>query len=279
MNCHTPAMPDRSSLSTLRSPFSDFSILRAALGWSAAKWLRFQRWREKRFGLSKPYQLFSRNCRHGLWVRPGTSDLDVFVQIYLQREYACLDASQDVQLVIDCGANVGYSSAWFLSRFPSCRVIAVEPDTGNFAQLARNVAAFGSRVQLVQSGVWSRRCSLVISEAPYRDGREWSVQVREAAESEPAHMTAVDIATLLAESGYATISILKIDIEAAERFVFAENYQAWIDRVDNLVIELHDDECRRVFFDAIRGLPFKVSQSGELTVCRWQGQRAASRAA
>jgi FkbM family methyltransferase len=263
-------MTDGSTLSNLKAPFGDFERLRSAIGWRAAKWLRWQRWRERKLGLERPYRLFSKDAAHALWVRPGTSDLDVFRQIYLEREYACLGGVRDVQLVIDCGANVGYSSAWFLSRFPGCRVIAVEPDAGNFAQLQRNVAAYGNRVQLVCSGVWSRRAGLKFSEVPFRDGREWSVQVRESRPEETPDMTAVDIASLLASAGYPTISILKIDIEAAERYVFAENHQAWLGAVENLVIELHDDDCRRVFFRAIRGLPFKVSQSGELTVCRRQ---------
>ncbi|MCI0360353.1 MAG: FkbM family methyltransferase [Planctomycetaceae bacterium] len=250
-------------------------MLRSVLGWWPARWLRWQRWRERVLGLSRPYRLYSKDCQHGLWVRPGTSDLDVFRQIFLEREYSCLEAARDVQLVIDCGANVGYSSAWFLSRFPSCRVIAVEPDEGNYAQLVRNLAPYGNRARTIRSGVWPRPAGLVFSEVPFRDGREWSVQVREARADETPQMTAVDIASLLADAGYPTISVLKIDIEAAERYVFAENYEAWLDAVENLVIELHDDECRQVFFRAIRGRPFKVSQSGELTVCR---RTAATRA-
>jgi FkbM family methyltransferase len=255
-------------------------MLRSALGWWPAKWLRWQRWRERMLGLSQPYLLYSKDSRHGLWVRPGTSDLDVFRQIYLEREYACLDGARDVQLVIDCGANVGYSSAWFLSRFPSCRVIAIEPDAGNFAQLERNLAPYGNRARTIRSGVWSRPAGLKFSEVPFRDGREWSVQVREARHDETPDMTAVDIASLMADAGYPTISILKIDIEAAEQYVFAEHCEPWLDAVENLVIELHDDECRQVFFRAIRGRPFKVSQSGELTVCRrMAAQRSWRRAA
>jgi FkbM family methyltransferase len=272
-------MSDPSTLASLKAPYNDFDTLRSVLGWSAAKWLRWQRWRERMFGLVRPYRLLSKHTRYPLWVRPGTSDLDVYRQIYMEREYACLDGARDVRLVIDCGANVGYSSAWFLSRFPDCHVIAVEPDAGNFAMLERNVAPYGDRARLVQSGVWSRRTGLRIAEVPYRDGREWAVQVREADEGETPDMTAVDIGSLLAESGHRTISILKIDIEAAEQYVFADNYRGWIDRVDHLVIELHDQECQDIFFQAIRGLPFKVSQSGELTVCRWQGQRSQVRAA
>src|SRR5262245_34881683 len=92
--------PDPSRLSNLRPPFGHFPMLSFALGWWPAKWLRWQRWRERVLGLSQPYLLYSKDSQHGLWVRPGTSDLDVFRQIYLEREYACLDGARDVQLVI-----------------------------------------------------------------------------------------------------------------------------------------------------------------------------------
>jgi len=85
-------------------------------------------------------------------------------------------------------------------------------------------------------------------------------------------MVAVDIGTLLRESGMERVSILKIDVEGAEAIIFSANYEAWINNVDNIVIELHDDsdfgESSKVFFDAISGRSFEVSRSGELVVCR-----------
>jgi FkbM family methyltransferase len=248
--------------------WNEFGSIRWALGWSAAKWVRFQRWRERVFQWREPYCVRTRAARHPLWIRPGTSDLDAFRQVFLEREYAALGDVADVDLVVDSGANVGYASAWFLSRYASCRLVAIEPDPGNFALLQRNLAAYGDRVRLIRSGLWSRPCGLKISEAPFRDGREWSVQVRQSRPGETADLTAVDLGSLLAESGATRISILKIDIEGAERFVFAENYESWIDRFDALAIELHDDECQRVFGTAIRGQPLAISQAQELTICR-----------
>jgi hypothetical protein len=43
----------------------------------------------------------------------GSSDLHVFRQIFVEREYGCLDDLADVRLIIDCGANAGYSSGSF----------------------------------------------------------------------------------------------------------------------------------------------------------------------
>src|SRR4051812_39387542 len=86
--------------------------------------------------------LKSEHVRHPLRCRKGSSDRDVFRQIFVEREYACLDDLSDVDLVLDCGANVGYSSAYFLDRFPTCHVIAVEPDPENYALLEENLAPY-----------------------------------------------------------------------------------------------------------------------------------------
>jgi FkbM family methyltransferase len=211
--------------------------------------------------------LHSKHAQFRLLCRAGTSDVDVFAQIFVHREYRCLDHLGGAGLIIDCGANVGYAGAYFLSRFPAAFLVAVEPDPGNFAMLERNLDRFEGRYRAVNSGVWSHATGLVISEEKFGDGREWAVTVREARPGERPAMMAKDVATLLAESAYDRISILKVDIEGAERVVFAEGAGEWIDRVDNLVIELHGPECSSIFHRAIAGRGFEVSRCDELTVC------------
>jgi FkbM family methyltransferase len=210
--------------------------------------------------------VYSKHARYPLWVRSHTSDLAVFRQIFVHREYRCLDAVPGARVVIDCGANVGYSAAYFLSRYPAARLIAVEPDEGNFHQLERNLAPYGSRTLCLHTGVWGRCTGLVMSDEPFGDNREWARTVREAHPGERATMAAVDIGTLLARTGEERISILKIDIEGAEEAVFRA-LCPWLDRVDNLVIELHGPACEKAFFEAIRAHGFVVSACDELTVC------------
>ena len=74
---------------------------------------------------SRPFTLWARDADHPLRCRAGSSDLSVFRQIFLEREFGCLDDIEDARLVVDCGANVGYSAAYFLSRFPTTDIIAV----------------------------------------------------------------------------------------------------------------------------------------------------------
>jgi hypothetical protein len=80
-------------------------------------------------------------------------------------------------------------------------------------------------------------------------------------------MTTLDIGTILDRSGFERISILKMDIEGAERLVFESNYERWLSRVDNIVIDLEDAECERVFQRAIASEGFEVSTCDCQRVC------------
>jgi len=221
------------------------------------------------------------DAAHPLEARAGSTDLRVFKQIFVEREYACLDDLEKVDLVIDCGANVGYSSAWFLSRWPASRVLALEPDAENFAALAANLAPYGPRATLLRGGLWSHPCTLAMDDTGYRGGGAWARQVREARQGEDG-IPAYDVPALLAAAGAERASVLKIDVEGAEAVVFSADC-GWLDRIDRLVIELHDDsrfgDATGAFHRALAGRGFVLRASGELTVARRAAPAAAGGAA
>jgi FkbM family methyltransferase len=237
-------------------------------GWSGPVSYWFGRRISRLLPRGRKLSLRSRFARARLVFRTGTSDLDVFHQIFVDREYRCLDDLTDAKLIIDCGANVGYSAAYFLNRFPRCRLIAVEPERGNFAVLSENLRPFADRCSALQMGVWSRKVGLRISEKKFGDGREWAVSLEEAEPNETSQIEGIDIASLLALSGCDRISILKIDIEGSEKRIFAEGAHQWLERVDTLVVELHGAECHDVFQRAISQYDFELSTCDELTIAR-----------
>ncbi len=197
--------------------------------------------------------------------RRGTSDLNVFDQIFVEREYNCLDSVGNLDLIIDCGANVGFSSAYFLSQHPNASIIAIEPDPDNFALLERNVAPYGSRVNCIRAAIWPTCTQVRLTASTTRPGDEWGRQVEADAAGD---IQAIDIPTLLAKSGADRISLLKIDIEGAEAELFASGTEAWLPNVDTLVIEIHGQHCGEIVHSAIAGEGFNVTSCGELTVCR-----------
>lgn len=217
----------------------------------------------------QPFWLHSRRARFPLLCRPGTSDMAVFGQIFAEREYAIFRAVKNARFIVDCGANVGYSSAYFLSEFPNARVLAIEPDPENFALCQKNLEPYGERAQVVRAGIWERTGSLQIAAEPYRDGRAWAVQVRHCDDPAGSDLPAVDIPWVMEQLGCERIDILKIDVEGAEVVVFRDASQ-WIGRVDNLAVELHEDTvfgpAAPVYHAALEGQGFRQLEVRELNV-------------
>src|SRR5581483_7249276 len=154
---------------------------------------------------SRLFTMHSRQTPHPLCFRVGSSDLSVYREVFVDREFAFLAPTHAEGLIIDCGANVGYSSAYLLSRFPQRQLIAIEPDTNNLDLLERNLAPYGSRATALHAAVWPHAAPLRIEERRYRDGRDWSRQVRPCRDGEAPDLQGIDIPTLLRGAGHETI--------------------------------------------------------------------------
>ncbi len=189
-----------------------------------------------------PFSLRIPGVQHPVYSRAGTSDAWVLTQVFLEREYAPLDRERNVRVAFDCGANVGYSSIYFLNQFPHCRVLAVEPDPDNLELLRINLQPYGSRVEIVIAGVWSTATRLVI----VRRSEAWATQVRAATRDEMGDLLAVDIASLMQRAGVDRVDVLKVDIEGSEAEVFSANVDTWLPKIGNLAIELQDRRCAEI---------------------------------
>jgi len=71
-------------------------------------------------------------------IRNNSSDIPLFTNIFILEEYNVSNENQ-VSTIIDCGANVGLASLYFLSKFPNATIIAVEPEIHNYLMLKRNL--------------------------------------------------------------------------------------------------------------------------------------------
>lgn len=200
------------------------------------------------------------NLIHPIELRIGSTDADVYGQVLIDEEYAAV-ADDHAAVIVDCGANVGYTSAYFLSRFPESRVVAIEPFPDNAEMCRRNLAPYGSRATVIEAAAWSHCTRLVLDDA---GGNEWGVQVRAARQGEVGGIEAIDLPSL----GLDHIDILKIDIEGSEANLFAESTDRWLARVSNIAIELHGAECERRFNTTMASYHYALSHSGELTICQ-----------
>lgn len=215
------------------------------------------------------WRLHPRATMHPVVGRSGTSDLDVFGQIFSGDEYGCVRDLADVTLIVDGGANVGYSAAYFLSAYPHATVVSVEPDAENVAVLRANLKPYGDRSVVVEAALWPVGETLEII-AGFRDGRHWSRQVRRPNGTSAHRVRGTTVEAVMELAGATHVSIMKLDIEGAEAELFRTGYEAWIDRIDTFVVELHDDggfgPATARFESALASLSPRYLVSGELTV-------------
>jgi len=251
------------------NPLYQFAVIRRCaknIGWTAACHLRLCDFRDRvRVGGPPSLTLKLKNAAHPIQMRTGkSSDRDVLEQVFIHKEYDPIALSSP-RVILDLGANVGYTSMYLLSKFTTATVIAVEPDPGNFEICCRNLKRFGNRAKVIHGAAWTERTKLVL----HRGGREWATQVRSAGKAAegPADIEGYDLRTLIDSTGADEIDLLKVDIEGSERELFRQNADSWMPRVRNICIELHGQDCEAAFFQALSGYTYDLSRSGELTVC------------
>ena len=178
------------------------------------------------------------NCRHPFWVRYGTSDLAVYHQIFEEGSYDFRVADAP-RVILDAGANIGLAAIYFANRHPNAKIIAMEPEQGNYDLLKLNTAGY-KNVIAVQAALWYRDEQIDVVDLGLG---EWGFVTREANSSYAGiirhHLRGMTVDALMRENEIDEIDILKIDIEGSELEVFCDS-SAWIDRVHTIVVELHE---------------------------------------
>jgi FkbM family methyltransferase len=216
-----------------------------------------------------PVKLRLFGYKHPIWLRPATSDYAAYRQIFRDREYEKIEAMGNANFILDCGANIGLASVFFLNHFIGARVLAVEPDPENAALCRQNLEKYGSRASVVDGGVWSHATELVVVPSEFGAGNKWGVTVRprHPLDVEYVAVKGFDISSLCQRAGEKQIDLLKIDIEGSEFEVFRKWPERWLDRVRNIVIELHGSDCSGAFFSALAPYEYELSHRGDLTYC------------
>ena len=214
---------------------------RKVLGWHGVLEAALARAsRSKRFisvqpaGIKAPFNL-----------RVLSTDVLTYDQIFLRNEYD-FRAVERPRVIVDAGANIGLASILFASRYPEARIIAVEPERDNFSVLADNVRPYDNIVPL-QAALWWENTTINIVDPG--DGA-WGFKTEPAGEGHAVPAITVD--RLMSDQRIDRIDILKVDIEGAEKEVFADS-SAWIDRVGSIIVELHErlkGGCNASFYNA-----------------------------
>jgi FkbM family methyltransferase len=165
-----------------------------------------------------------------------------------------------VETIIDAGANVGVESMRFRHNHPDARIIAIEPDVGNFSVLRHNCAD-DPGIELLNVAPWSGPASLALRGGPGNEAFQVTTDIDAGPEVE-----AVSIESILERTGWARVGILKLDTEGAEHELFNTGADRWIHRVDCIIMEISDTDragTAQTLFKALDGQDFNAEIIGE----------------
>jgi FkbM family methyltransferase len=191
-------------------------------------------------------------------LRLGTTDVAAFQHVFVDNEYG-FSLARPPSMIIDAGANVGMSAAYFSLRYPSATILAIEPEPSNFDILRKNAKHF-PRIIPINAALWDHLGLVKIHDS---GGGHWGMRVVNGASAGAIRSTT--ITALMKEFDIDQIDLLKLDVEGAECEVLADPWP-WIDHVGVICAELHDrfrPGCLKIFETATANFPVKWRQ-GEL---------------
>jgi FkbM family methyltransferase len=208
---------------------------------------------------------WSSGSRESFAIRPTGSDLFVASQIFGWEDYQLSDeivarlngvakswrAGGDIPVVLDGGANAGYSSIYFANKFPDACVIAIEPDPNTFAMLKENTSRH-ERIKPVNGALWRDENGVELKHVPKG---AWSTSV--VPSSIKGSVPSWRIEQILRSIPRGRVLVLKLDIEGAERQV-CEASPDIIRLAPCVMIEPHDYDrpglgCLAPLYRAISG--------------------------
>jgi FkbM family methyltransferase len=213
----------------------------------------------------------NKNCRHPFRLRVPSPDLQAYRQIFIQQEYA-FSAEIAPVVIIDAGAHIGLASIYFANRFPEATIVAIEPEQENFRLLVENTRPYPA-IHPVNAALWHTNEEIDLVD-PGRGNWGFTTEARRPGRQPQGKILqpvkAVTLDRLLEEFSLPAVNILKMDVEGAEHEIFSDS-AAWIERVDAIIIELHDrikKGCGSSLYRGARGFEHRWTRGENMYLSR-----------
>lgn len=217
------------------------------------------------FNLKRP------DCKHPIQLRIPSSDVSTYEQIFINNEYDFISKEQP-KVIIDAGANIGLAAIYFTNKYCGAKIIAIEPERSNFEFLKENTEMYPNIIP-VHAALWNKNEEVNIVDPGLG---KWGFMTElknstEKLQGNDCHaVSAITVDKIISDYKIERIDVLKIDIEGAEREVFSDT-SSWIDKVDSIIIELHERMkrgCNRSFYQGSNGFDDEWLQGENIYLSR-----------
>ena len=165
---------------------------------------------------------------------------------YLEKEifedeiYAISKTQKHDPIIIDCGANVGYSIAYFKKEYPNSTIYGFEPDKQSFELLKKNIAFNRfTNVHIYQKAVTNHN-GLVnfFTIHDYSKTPPVMSLLENQLTDKLISVKSIDLGSFI--DTFNTIDFCKIDVEGAESLIFESLFASQnLKKIQEFVVEYH----------------------------------------
>lgn len=188
-----------------------------------------------------------------LVVRKGARDLGVALDSFSGEFDLCARLFEESfdGVIVDAGGFIGTSAIAFSRLYPKATIVVIEPSPSNFAVLKQNIGSHPNIIALegaltgastAQTALYDRGTGesgySIVKQGPGGpDGQ--SGQGASGGGEGPGRQQVTGISLAQVRERFGAISVLKLDIEGAEKEIF-EKSEALLRTIPAVFVELHD---------------------------------------
>lgn len=213
--------------------------------------------------MDSPVEVKFRSLAHPLYLRPGTDDLNAVLNNIVRQEYGYQSPETPPKVMVDAGAYIGDTAVYFLNRYSTLRVYALEPNPESRAVAELNLTPYGDRITLIPAAL-----STTVGTVTF-GGVEMGAQISGQGDFEVSTTT---LPVLLSEIPGGYIDILKMDIEGAELDILSDEVSDWLLHVGLLIIETHSPEITAKLKEVMASHNWQVLRYRNLYYCKRKGR-------
>lgn len=137
-------------------------------------------------------------------------------------------------LIIDGGANIGFSSYYFAKEFNHSCVVGIEPEIRNFSMMKKNCRKLNN-IKFLKKALGPNDGFVKIENLNADNNAFRTKKTDEVLDS----IEMISIDSIISDYSNYFPFIIKLDIEGFEKELFSKNI-SWVDKFPIIIIETHD---------------------------------------
>ena len=212
------------------------------------------------------YTLRFNNQTQNIYLRTYSGDIDIFYEIFWKKIYS-FSRNNIPQFIVDIGANIGLTTLYFLKKFPTDKIICVEPDPSNLEILKKNLELQikNQVVKVCEAAISNKDGTMFLNRPPLKYNSKLLVHGNKDEMNLPVKVLSMH--NFLKENSIEQIDILKIDIEGSEVELFSADV-SWLSTVKEVIIETHSINAEEICSNALEETQF-ILQDHTANIFHW----------